>query len=177
MLGGGQDGGRLAQAFAQATLPPNTHGVIMAGPFMPQRCLANLRRLIRFDASKCVLKCVSKPMRLLRRADQVIAMGGYNTICEILAYEKPALIVPRVIPRREQLVRAERLHSMELIDMLYPDSLSPESLTAWMARDVPPPRDVRNRLDFAGLQRIPYFLEQLLNSQADSVRSLQKGAI
>ena len=33
-------------------------------------------------------------------------MGGYNTYCEILSFDKPALIVPRMRPRLEQLIRA-----------------------------------------------------------------------
>ncbi len=32
-------------------------------------------------------------------------MGGYNTYCEILSFDKPALIVPRLQPREEQLIR------------------------------------------------------------------------
>ena len=38
----------------------------------------------------------------------VVAMGGYNTFCEILSFGKPALIVPRTAPRQEQYLRAER---------------------------------------------------------------------
>lgn len=33
-------------------------------------------------------------------------MGGYNTFCEILSLDKPALIVPRKSPRLEQAIRA-----------------------------------------------------------------------
>ena len=43
---------------------------------------------------------------LIAGAKAVVAMGGYNTYCEILSFDKPALIVPRVAPREEQLIRA-----------------------------------------------------------------------
>ena len=33
-------------------------------------------------------------------------MGGYNTFCEILSFDKRALIVPRTAPRMEQIIRA-----------------------------------------------------------------------
>ena len=34
-------------------------------------------------------------------------MGGYNTFCEVLSFDKRALIVPRHTPRLEQAIRAE----------------------------------------------------------------------
>ena len=45
---------------------------------------------------------------LFERASGVVAMGGYNTFCEILSFGKPALLVPRTTPRLEQYLRAER---------------------------------------------------------------------
>jgi predicted glycosyltransferase len=42
------------------------------------------------------------------RAIGVVAMGGYNTFCEILSFDKRALIVPRTRPRMEQDLRAAR---------------------------------------------------------------------
>ena len=43
-----------------------------------------------------------------------------------LSFEKHALIVPRVSPRREQLVRAERLKDMGIIDIALPENVTPE---------------------------------------------------
>lgn len=56
---------------------------------------------------------------LMNRAHCVVAMGGYNTFCEILSFDKPALIVPRVRPRLEQAIRAERADHLRLIDVLH----------------------------------------------------------
>ena len=55
-------------------------------------------------------------------------MGGYNTLCEILSFERPAVIVPRVQPIREQLVRTELLHRGGLVEMIHPDELTPARL-------------------------------------------------
>ena len=33
------------------------------------------------------------------RAGGVVAMGGYNTFCEILSFDKRAIIVPRTLTR------------------------------------------------------------------------------
>jgi hypothetical protein len=69
----------------------------------------------------------------------------------VLRVARPTLIVPRVRPRQEQLVRAERFAALGLIDMLHPDDLSPAALGAWMARSgrAATPR----QLDTGGLDR------------------------
>lgn len=71
--------------------------------------------------------------RLIAGADAVVSMGGYNTVCEVLAAGTRAVVVPRVRPRAEQLVRAERLAQRGLIDMIHPDDLAPEGIGAWLA--------------------------------------------
>ena len=48
----------------------------------------------------------------------VVAMGGYNTFCEILSFDKRALIVPRTAPRLEQFIRARRAAELGLLTML-----------------------------------------------------------
>jgi predicted glycosyltransferase len=55
---------------------------------------------------------------LMANAAGVIAMGGYNTFCEILSFDKPAILIPRVAPRREQLIRAKRVAELGLMRML-----------------------------------------------------------
>jgi predicted glycosyltransferase len=57
---------------------------------------------------------------LMSKAIAIVAMGGYNTFCEILTLDKPALIVPRSVPRQEQLMRAERAVKLGLVSMLDP---------------------------------------------------------
>jgi predicted glycosyltransferase len=48
-------------------------------------------------------------------------MGGYNTFCEILSFDKPALIVPRTAPRLEQYIRAHRAAELGLVAVLSDD--------------------------------------------------------
>jgi predicted glycosyltransferase len=61
--------------------------------------------------------------RLLSEAAGVIAMGGYNTFCEILSFDKPGLIVPRTEPRLEQFIRASRAAELGLVSMLRNDGV------------------------------------------------------
>jgi len=67
---------------------------------------------------------------LMERAVGVVAMAGYNTFCEILSLDKRAILVPRVLPRREQVMRAQRAASLELAYMLDPEGPhEPEIMT------------------------------------------------
>jgi predicted glycosyltransferase len=164
-VGGGQDGANLALAFAHADFPSEATGVILTGPFMPAEGRQLLHRRAAENPRLRVLEFVADPDWLLGRADRVIAMGGYNTIYEVLSFEKHALIVPRSRPRHEQGIRAQRLSDLGLLETLAPDQVSPQALTEWLARDLGPAPRVRERLDFGGTTRLPQLLQEVLGSQ------------
>lgn len=95
--------------------------------------------------------------QLLARAIGVIAMGGYNTFCEILSFGKPALIVPRTEPRREQFLRAERAERLGLVRMLADDGIrAPQRMADQLRALASWPRPRADRLPglLAGLERI-----------------------
>jgi len=170
VVGGGVDGYALAEAFVAADLPLNTTGLVVTGPYMPaesrRRLLERAQRHPRCD----VLEFLPDPVALINRADRIIAMGGYNTICEVLSFEKHALIVPRV-HETEQWIRAQRLRDLGLIDVLHPDHLTPQALSEWLARDLGAPPASRSRVDVGGLSRLPGLLEELLGISASAVSS------
>jgi predicted glycosyltransferase len=81
----------------------------------------------------------------MARAIGVVAMGGYNTFCEILSFDKRALIVPRTVPRMEQHIRASRAQQIGLISMLADDGIRDPMAMAQALRDLPhqrPPSQV-----------------------------------
>jgi predicted glycosyltransferase len=94
---------------------------------------------------------------LIAGARGVVGMGGYNTFCEVLSFDKPALLVPRVAPREEQLLRVKRGAELGLIDMLLPDEARrPEVFTAKL-RDLsrrPPPSQRGRSFTLDGLPNI-----------------------
>ena len=65
---------------------------------------------------------------LMAAADLVVSMGGYNTICEILTQQTPALIIPQETPRKEQLIRARRLKGKGLLDFIPWTEVTPQLL-------------------------------------------------
>lgn len=162
LVGGGQDGYQLASTFARASRPADMNGVIVTGPFMPFEARRELHRLAAAQSRLRVLGFVPEPEPLLRRADCVVAMGGYNTVCEVLSLDKRALIVPRVKPRREQLIRARRLQALGLLDVLHPDDLTPGVLAAWLAQQDAPRAGAPYRPDMDGLARLPHLLSEML---------------
>ena len=122
--GGGGDGDGLVDWVLAAYehdpggLPP---ALLVFGPFMqPEHQAAFIARAaplakvrtITFDA---------RLESLMTRAGGVVAMGGYKTFCEILSFDKPALIVPRTTPRLEQSIRAQRAAELGLVAVL-PDT-------------------------------------------------------
>lgn len=163
LVGGGQDGAALALAFASARHPDGMDAVIITGPHIDPASMAQLQMLARERAHLKILEFVPEPTKILQDAEFVVCMGGYNTVCEVISYDKPALVVPRVVPRREQFIRAERLNNLGIVDLLHPQNLSAEALSEWI--DCLPQRrmpSARSVIDMNGMQKVSqYFVKQI----------------
>jgi predicted glycosyltransferase len=130
--GGGGDGVELVDwvLAAYETDPNIPYGaVIVFGPFMP----ATAREAFKERAAKFpnirTLTFTNNLGALMQRAAGVVAMGGYNTFCEILSFDKRAIIVPRTHPRLEQFIRARAARNIGLIEMLDPNrGLDPQAM-------------------------------------------------
>ena len=138
--GGGEDGfGLLSNTLqALAALPPQqrprTH--IVCGPELSDERRASVHRAAEPLGNVSVQDFSDDMMALMGAADVVLAMGGYNTVCELLTLRKRALIVPRVRPGVEQLLRAERMAALGLLRMVHPDALSPATLGAALCSEL-----------------------------------------
>ena len=94
---------------------------------------------------------------LMARATAVVAMGGYNTFCELMSFDKRALIVPRSRPRKEQLIRARRAEQFGLLAMLEAQEAADPRRMAAAIRDLPHrprPSEAPYSIDLHGLDRI-----------------------
>ena len=166
--GGGGDGQELIDWVIRAyehdpSLP--CPALLLLGPFMhPDQRAAFLDRVARLPQLRA-LTFDAHIERLFERASGVVAMGGYNTFCEILSFGKPALIVPRTTPRLEQQLRAERAERMGLVRMLDDSGGSDPARMATMLRGMgqwPAPDLSRFPGLLDGLDRIGDFVEPWL---------------
>lgn len=123
--GGGSDGEALIEWVLDAyeTDPGIPYSALMLfGPFM-----AKERRAAYAERAERIPKMMtatfeSQIEKLIEHAHGMVTMGGYNTFCEILSFDKRALIVPRTQPRLEQFIRACRAEELGLVKVLSADN-------------------------------------------------------
>ncbi|WP_198670455.1 glycosyltransferase family protein [Oceanicella sp. SM1341] len=176
--GGGGDGTFLVDWVLKAyEADPGLDipAVLVYGPFMAPDSRSEFdRRAAKLGSRIRVLSFDSRLERWLSEARGVVAMGGYNTFCEILTLDKPAVIMPRVNPRQEQLIRASAAERLGLVRMLYGprDGEGPEVMAAAIAalRDQPAPasRALPGMLDGLEIIKRRVRLCQDLPAEADS---------
>jgi predicted glycosyltransferase len=121
--GGGGDGVEMVDWVIRAyevdqQLP--YRAIIVTGPFMPPTEQQDFHERCEALSNVEILTFDSHIELLMEKATAIVAMGGYNTFCEILTLDKPALIIPRSVPRQEQLIRAERAVTLKLVSLLDP---------------------------------------------------------
>lgn len=120
--GGGGDGADLVDWVLRAyegDASLKHHALIVYGPFMNAAAKHDFDERVSALAGRVTaITFHARLERVLAEAQGVVAMGGYNTFCEILSLDKPAIIVPRTRPRREQVIRAEAAERLGLVRML-----------------------------------------------------------
>jgi len=138
--GGGGDGESLIdwvlKAYEHDPLLPYP-ALLVLGPFMQadrqKEFMERAARLRRVDT----ITFHGQLETLVSRAAGVVAMGGYNTFCEVLSLDKRALIVPRTAPRLEQHIRASRAAELGLVSMLSDDGSCDPTVMAAALRALP----------------------------------------
>ncbi|GAA2069450.1 glycosyltransferase [Aeromicrobium halocynthiae] len=152
VLGGGSDGAELAQLAARAAVPAGHEHLLVTGPQMSQEDRVRVQACA--TPRTRVVEAVPDAARLVREAAAVVSMGGYNTVCELLATSTPSLVVPRVRRRHEQLIRARSLADRGLVDLLHPETATSHAISTWWSR-VTGHHVERGDIDLDGLARVP----------------------
>ncbi|MBE7212492.1 MAG: hypothetical protein INR65_15840 [Gluconacetobacter diazotrophicus] len=136
--GGGGDGAGLVRQVIEAyehdpgLIEPV---VLVLGPFMRAEDREEIRARAERHGAFTVVDFDNKLEAVMRSAAAVVSMGGYNTFCEILSFDRRALIVPRTRPREEQLIRARRAAELGLVDMILPEEAAdPSAMAAALRR-------------------------------------------
>ncbi len=168
--GGGQDGFRLIRTYLQG-LTTHTledwHSTIITGPEMDGRAREDITRLASATGASVKVETFTADMQnMMFHADVVVAMGGYNTVCEIVSMGKPAVILPRKHPVQEQWIRAQRFAQRGLLCCLDPDQLTPQRLIGavegQLNRTGITPAVSMPPVDWQGLERVSQSIRSLL---------------
>jgi predicted glycosyltransferase len=129
--GGGGDGYRLVDTYLRglATFPQRQlKSVIISGPEMSVAQRTEILQRSAGNPDIWVEEFTDDLMSYMDAADVVVAMGGYNTIGEILTLRKKAIVIPRTQPVLEQWIRAQRMAQLGAFKTICPDRLTPELL-------------------------------------------------
>ncbi len=136
--GGGGDGDLLVDCVLSAyesKMAPELPALVVFGPFMQPETKHDFQARVDRLRDVSAITFDTHLESLMARAAGVVAMGGYNTFCEILSFDKPALIVPRQAPRREQTIRAGRAGELGLVAMLTEErAMNPEAMATAIRR-------------------------------------------
>lgn len=158
-VGGGTDGETLLEAYLDETAGTlSARGIsttIVGGPDLPSQAASRLRgKAERIAAVEWIdfEPCMSGR---IAQASLIVSMGGYNTLCEIALQHKPVLVIPRIRPRLEQAIRAERWSRLGGVFSLHPSELTPTSLYRRVIDLLESGHEtVPSRLDLNGLDRV-----------------------
>jgi predicted glycosyltransferase len=164
--GGGEDGYSLIDSYLSslALLPTcyKLRSLIICGPEMPLEHQAALKQKAAAYPQVQISEFSDDLMSYIAAADALVAMGGYNTTCEILSVGKPAVIVPRIKPSQEQCIRAEHLARLGALAAIHPNDLTPDILLRSLLQKLHTPQISIPEINLNALPQITEYISTLL---------------
>ncbi|MBW3632382.1 MAG: hypothetical protein KY456_05060, partial [Chloroflexi bacterium] len=143
-VGGGADGCSLLRAYLTGLregLGPPVHSYIVGGHLLPDLDRQEIAAMSDGLSHVHFVDFDPDFAAVIRAADVVVCMGGYNSIAESVYFGKRPIVAPRVPGSEEQVLRAEGFARLGLATVVDPEKLSAASL--WKAIDgelrAPPP--------------------------------------
>ena len=168
--GGGKDGEEMVELVFDSCLDCaslKVNVVFVLGPFMDENKRNEFRQRADAYPQFEVIDYHSKIEALIQGSEAMITMGGYNTFCEVLSFDKPTIMIPRFEPRTEQLIRARRATELGLITMLEPEDFSVPKLSQLIATLSSQPKPSENLLPgmLDGMNNVCDRVVKLLNAR------------
>ncbi|MEO0458168.1 MAG: glycosyltransferase, partial [Cyanobacteria bacterium P01_A01_bin.114] len=175
--GGGEDGYDLVNTYLQGLRQAGRdtkdyHSLILCGPEMPAEHQIALQQLAARCPRVTMQNFTDDLLNYLSAADAVVSMGGYNTLTEILTLGKRTVVVPRVKPSQEQLIRAGCFAKRGLVRMIHPEYVTPRLLMQAVSAQLTTQAAIPARLNFDGLPQIANHLAALMAPTAKPVSPL-----
>jgi uncharacterized protein (TIGR00661 family) len=173
-LGGGEDAFETITKYLDgaARLTENwpIHSLIIYGPEMKKAHQLELLQASSGNQNITLMEFTNDLMSYLGAADVVVAMGGYNTICEILSLQKKAIVIPRVKPVQEQLMRAERMSERGFFKFIHPDNLTSDGLMSAVKTELDSPQQPAAYLQLNAHHKITECVSELLSAGGMNAR-------
>ncbi|MGH2496371.1 MAG: glycosyltransferase family protein [Ktedonobacteraceae bacterium] len=120
-FGGGQGTEQLWQAILQA-LEGISHtfdlAYFAAGPYLEADAYIRLQNIVMQHANWHWTRLLDPLPVWMKASDLFIGSGGYNSLSEVLATSANALIIPRQLNEREQLLHATSLAKLQTLRLL-----------------------------------------------------------
>ncbi len=168
--GGGADGAEVRSSGAELIRRnPQWRGTMIVGPLGDPTAHAGDPRL---DVVGAVANCGD----LLSRAAASLQMAGYNTTVEALAAGVRPMLAPRRLPRREQAIRAARLATLGVADVV--DEHATVDELSWMlhrSRRLEPTSLADAGIDLSGAERTARVLATLAAANRRSFAAVGAG--
>ena len=170
-VGGGEDGYHILDRYLDAINPStkDLQSVLVCGPELPLKDFEHLKQRAGVNPLIKLIRCTDDMVSLINAADVVVSMAGYNTICKILSFAKPAVVVPRVKPSYEQWLRANLLAKRGYLTVM-PRVFSAESLLTAVRQQLMDPSLLKIKSDnffddLCSSKRINHMLGDLFEDQ------------
>uniref|UniRef100_UPI00286B3D7C glycosyltransferase family protein n=1 Tax=Chamaesiphon sp. OTE_20_metabat_361 TaxID=2964689 RepID=UPI00286B3D7C len=164
--GGGEDGYPLIHAYLEGLvmLPADypLKSLVVCGPEMSTKERATLFQMAAQHPQVIISEFTDDLMSYIEVANTVVAMGGYNTFCEILSAQKPSIIVPRVRPTQEQVIRARKMAELGLLEMIHPDELTPAVLIDKLLHQLNNPSYYTSNIQKVDLDALPRIAQSIV---------------
>lgn len=179
-VGGGDDGMQRISHYLDAirlgSTPWKSH--IVTGPLMPRSRVHEYKHEIKHSELRDRVKISmfhGDIPGLMRDADAVVSMAGYNSCLEILKSGTPGILLPREQMRQEQSIRAARLAALGLAQRVpIGDATGLRQAIEYALSARPKPM---LELNFDGLDNICDVLAHAAGSQSLSTRSATNSGV
>ncbi len=171
-VGGGSDGADVVENFLRA-LPEVCHAIpvvstVLLGPEMDPEIARQLKSVSPDGCPITFIEFHEDAAAYLAAADLVVSMAGYNTISEILCLRKKALVIPRIWPRTEQLIRSRRLQELGLLKMIHPGNLDSSIFAKEIIEGLNSPGIRQIFLKFDAIDNLTAELETMIRGRSGS---------
>lgn len=168
-VGGGGDGVDVLIATAHAASRAGLAAVLCTGPLMSDVDHVILENETASLPNAIIVEHLPDMVAVAAGARCVVSRGGYNSLCELVNLKVPTIVVPRVWPRREQLLRALVFASQGLVTLVDAShgNLVAGLESAFSAVAIPGVHSSKF-IDFQGRSRVAAALTRVINDDSSN---------